>query len=310
MKSLSFRQKCMTMAALSGVCGLIVVTGIGRGAAPTAGQNRPATRTSQQRLVRAQLLDGLGREVQFSKRGDSLGEAMSAVKSANRFMRERSGVSLSAVAEKRLAELEQGVVNGQRRRLSVDELTDVLTDTAVERASTITDEEIDGASRSFRVEADEEVSVRSDGRGSMRPDELVSQAKALRNLSRQNDAATRESIRLAVAEEVNNRVKSLKEGLPEHFGQVEGKGLSPSQAVLIAYSVASDDNLGTSLQRLQSLTARENRTIKESAQKSQRPDAIRPFGAQGARFSTPLDLVFDDKTVNGLLDRIERRSRQ
>lgn len=41
-----------------------------------------------------------------------------------------------------------------------------------------------------------------------------------------------------------------------------------------------------------------------------RPVSDKPFGTDGARFSTPLELIFDGKTMTGLLDRVERRSRQ
>jgi hypothetical protein len=261
-------------------------------------------------MMRAQLLDGLGREVQFAKRGDSYGAVVSAIKSAGRFIYQRSGVRLGEGVEKRLAGMEHSILKGESRRVSLDEFTEVLTDTAVERVSAATDEEIDLAAQSFRVGPNDDVTLRADGRGNMMPQEFASQAKALRNLSRQGDAMVRETVRPLVAKEVTERVKTLTEGLPEAFRDVESKGLSPSQALLLAYSVSSNDNLGVASKRLQVLTQRENKELKAQGHEMRRTSSDKPFGANGARFSTPLDLVFDDKTMNGMLDRVERRSKQ
>jgi hypothetical protein len=261
-------------------------------------------------MTRAQLLDGVGREVHFAKRGDSYGAVMSAIKSASRFINQRSGIRLGESVEKRLAGMEHSILKGESRRVSVDELTEVLTDTAVERMTAATDEEIDAASQSFRVGPNEDVTLRADGRGRMTPQEFASQAKAMRNMSRQGDTLVRETVRPLVAKEVSERVKTLSEGLPEGFRDVESKGVSPSQALLIAYSVSSNDNLGVASKRLQTLTQRENRELKAQGHELRRASSDKPFGANGARFSTPLDLVLDDKTVHGVLDRVERRTKQ
>lgn len=307
---LSKRIKRLLTAALAVACAALVVAGVRREAASSAEQNRPGGRTSQQRMMRAQLLDGVGKEVQFARRGDSYGAAVSAIKSASRFIRERSGVRLGESVEKRLAGMEHSILKGESRRVSLDELTDVMTDTALERAAAATDEEIDAASQSFRVGPNEDVTLRADGRGQMAPEEFAWQAKELRNSSRQGDGLLRAAVRAAVAEEVRSRARALKEGLPERFGQIDSKGVMPSQALLLAYSVSSNDNLGVATGRLRELTQRENRELKAQGHGARGPVSDAPFGPNGGRYSTPLDLVFDDKTAHGLLDRVERRSKQ
>lgn len=310
MKVLSKRGKRLLVVALAAVCASLVVAGVRREAASRAEQGRAGGRGSQQRMMRAQLLEGVGKEVQFAKRGDSYGAAVSAIKSASRFIQERSGVRLGESVEKRLAGMEHSILKGESRRLSLDELADVMTDAALERASAATDQEIDSAAKSFRVGPNEDVTLRADGRGQMTPQEFASQARALRESSRQGDGALRETVRSAVADEVRGRARALKEGLPERFGQVDSKGVMPSQALLLAYSVSSNDNLGVASRRLREITERENRELKAQGHVPRRPVSDAPFGPNGGRFSTPLDLVFDDKTMHGLLDRVERRSKQ
>lgn len=307
---LSKRTKRLLTVALAVAGASLVVAGVRREAASRAEQNRPGARSSHQRMMRAQLLEGVGREVQFARRGDSYGATVSAIKSASRFIRERSGVRLGEGVEKRLAGMEHSILKGESRRITLDELADVMTDTALERASGATDEEIDSASQSFRVWPNDDVTLRADGRGHMTSQEFASQARALRNSSRQGDGVLRETVRAVVAGEVRGRAKALKEGLPESFGQVEQKGLSPSQALLLAYSVSSNDNLGVASRRLKEITQRENKELKAQGHEMRRPVSDAPYGRNGGRFSTPLDLVFDDKTMNSMLDRVERRSKQ
>src|SRR5438477_9014078 len=64
------------------------------------------------------------------------------VESTTRFIYERSGVELNAELKKRLAAMEQRSLDGPFGRITVRELVDILTDLAVERLSSLSDQEI------------------------------------------------------------------------------------------------------------------------------------------------------------------------
>jgi hypothetical protein len=210
----------------------------------------------------------------------------------------------------RLAEMEMRTLNGQSRRLSVDDLTDTLTDTAQERLSTLSNADIEHAAQAFNQHGDKDtVMLRANGRGQMRKADFVAQVKAMRDQSQRGDTVFRQQMRAVIGAEVSARVRHLSSALPEKFGNVPGDGMTPAQAVLITYSVASDDSMAHSPVTLQK-QIKELRKIMKEAGDNSTPKSDKAYGAQGERFSTPLDLIFNKHTMGSLLDKIERRSAQ
>jgi len=92
--------------------------------------------------------------------------------------------------------------------------------------------------------------------------------------------------------------------MPEQFGNPPGLGLSPLQAVLVAYSVAADDHLDFSQRELEKIV-KSPASIK-GGPKGRIPQNGRAYGPFGRLFSTPVNLLFNKKTVGGLLDRLEK----
>lgn len=112
--------------------------------------------------------------------------------------------------------------------------------------------------------------------------------------------------KLAIGSEVTRRVTSLSDAIPENFGPA---GLTPIQAVLITYSVASDDPLMDSAINLHKrMRAIQLGFTRITGQAYASPDGHFAYGPNGYVFSTPIDLVLDDQTVNLLLNHIEERS--
>jgi hypothetical protein len=127
-----------------------------------------------------------------------------------------------------------------------------------------------------------------------------------------------------IGQHVRKRVQSsasyLSEAVPEKFGNMwdvandrepnagDG-GITPLQATLIAYSLVSDDGLSdgdASLEkRMSKFQSAASRVLE---QPYPGPAGHRAFGVNGYLFSSPLDLMFDERVVNRLLDRIEERS--
>ena len=95
--------------------------------------------------------------------------------------------------------------------------------------------------------------------------------------------------------------------LPEQFGTVMQTGISPIQAVLIAYAIASDDPIHISRTALENEMAQAHKNI--GGERYPEPNGSYPFGTTGYLFATPLDLIFNDQTIGSMLDAIQTRTR-
>lgn len=289
-----------------------------------------AVQTNEQvegkRQFHARIRDGVGREVKFASPGDPKGLVRASVDSVDNFIFRRSGVRFSGPTKSRLADMEQHTLNGETRRLSVSDLNDVLTSTAFERLATLRDDEIlhvDDTLRGFNAP---DLPRRYARRAVILPGQIVavskekfvSQLKAMRDqTSTPLGDVLRGAMHRAIEDNVQSRVSVLSEAVPEQFGGAwdvgnnrEGSvGITPLQAVLITYAVASQDllcdsetNLGRRMRGIQdALTARHGEQYPSA-------EGHFAFGVNGYMASTPLDLAFDEQTINRMLDHIQERS--
>lgn len=117
---------------------------------------------------------------------------------------------------------------------------------------------------------------------------------------------------------VEGKAQNLARAAPGQFGNLwevavgrescaVDAGFTPLQAFLFAYSLVSNDALDYSQANL----SRKMKTKRDSRTESlgrpyPSPDGHRAYGVNGYLFSSPLDLFFDEQTVNRLLDRIEK----
>lgn len=269
-------------------------------------------------LFHQRLLSGVGREVTFTRPGDGPDNIRASVNSLAHFIYARSGVRLSEQTKKKLADLEGRTLAGEYRQLTTEELSDAVGRTAMERISTLSDEQIGYAaeclrgfdapdlSESFR-RGRVKVRLRASKPGELTPDQLIEQAKAIRGADEVSRSIFLGATKNAVAGEFKGRRQYLGEALPEQFGTPDAT-LTPLQALLLTYSVASDDLLTDSEAGLRDRM----RAIQESLTHSKgepypNPEGHRAYGPNGYVFSTPLDLALDDRTVGLLLDRIAER---
>jgi hypothetical protein len=267
--------------------------------------------SEQQRkaVLRAEVHDGLGREVRFTTPEDSDKDVSSSVESVASFIQGRSGMALSDEVKERLAALEMETLAGKRSRISVDDLSDALTETGLERASTLTDEEIEYAAQTLQNGGSNGryVLLRASGKGYMKTPEFIANAQTLRDQISKGDAGLQMMARAIIAGEIKDRVQFYSETLPEQFGDAAKNGLTPLQAAIITYSAASDDLLLLSQRGLQSQVEREERALRAmGVSMPETPKSDKAYGVNGRRFSTPLDLVMDEKTMNGLLERVDK----
>ena len=109
-----------------------------------------------------------------------------------------------------------------------------------------------------------------------------------------------------IEEEVNDRVVSLGAALPEQFGQAGEQGVTPTQALLIAYSVATEDPLTDSRSDITQMMVRkriDDRQTREQ-KKAQRDVSGRPYGSHGLIQPSAAHLFFKP-AVEKLLNRNE-----
>jgi len=256
-----------------------------------------------------QLRKGIGSEVRFAARPEQTNEA---VASTAEFIHWRSGLKLSDSFKKRLAKAESDVLNGKSPYITVNELTDDITAAVVDRLATLNDEEIEEAAEAS-VDAHGEVRSRADAKwGVMSKTDLILQAKAGRDWSQRDDVGLQLGLRSMIEGEVNDRVITLSALLPEQFGNANSRGITPTQALLIAYSVAADDPLTNSRSDIAELLKQKRMDERQTREerKAQKNVSGRPYGPKGLLHPSAPNLFFTKSAVDKLLNLNEGGKKQ
>src|SRR2546430_2162796 len=262
----------------------------------------PNDRNAEFEKFKADVRDGVGSEVQFARPGDHVKNVRESVESAAQFMRRRSGVDLRGQTKTRLADMEASTLAGTSRRITPDELSEIIAVTALERISAASDDEISRAAETLKgFDAPDlpdsfrrgrtHVQLRASVESNVAPEQFISQVKAIRDAdpvikySVLKPAATH-----IAANEIQSCTRNLSEAVPEQFG-LASTGLTPLQAVLISYSIVSEDRLAYSSlnlqKRMEFLQAAITKTI---GQLYPSPSGHLAYGPNGYIVSTPLDI--------------------
>lgn len=271
----------------------------------------------------ARILDGLGGEVALPAAGSSMVAIEASIDSVSSFFYRRSGVALSRETKTRLAGLEDNVLNGAGRRITADEWVASLTSTAMERLSTLTDAEIDGMSKTLCGFSDadlpeafphDRVKLRASVGSNMSPADFAKEVRTVRN---SNDLPSFETTaRGKIKEIVTDRLQCFSRAVPNRFGdtwnQANGTlgNLTPVQAVLVAYSAASDDYLADSATNLQKRMNSMAGFLEQKFGRFPTSEGRFAYGVNGYIYSSPLDVLFGDAVVARLLDRLEERCKR
>ena len=280
------------------------------GAAVWQASRQPATAAFEgKQQLQNELRKGIGSEVRFASRAEN---AEDAVASAAEFIHGRSGWKMSDDFKKRLAKAERDVLNGKSGYISVSELTDRMTTAVVDRLATLTDKEIDEATEASTDENGEIRSRASAKWGVLTKQGLVQQAQAGREWSRRGDAALQVGLRSMIEGEVNDRVSKLGTNLPEQFGNVSSKGLTPTQAFVIAYSVAADDPLTNSRAELGEMLKQQRMAagLTREQWQAQKNHSALPYGPHGWLHPSAAQLFFTRNSVNKMLNLTEGGEKQ
>lgn len=273
---------------------------------------------SRKRTLHERLRRGVGSEVRLAGPG-AQADVHASVNSLARFIYARSGVRLSGRVRARLAELEERTLSGAARPLTVEDLSAAASLAAVQRASTLTDEQINYIAESLRgFDAPDlpesfrrsrgKVKVRASRAGVLTPEQLVEQIAAVRRADGASRTIFLGAARNVVADEVRRRKRTLGEALPEQFGTPDSP-MTPVQAFLITYAVASDDSLTESEADLRRFMHKVQEKLSGwKGQPYPSPEGRFAYGPNGYLFSTPMDLVLGDETADLLLNHLAERS--
>lgn len=274
----------------------------------------------------ARIRDGLG-EVRFASSGDSYGQIRASINSLSKFIQKRSGLNLSSASKDRLATLEERVLSGNARRLSASELNSILSQAFSERLATFSDQEVDQAIETLRgfdspdlpeafKRSRANIKIRASWGGPKVTENVISQLKSFRDQARTGDATFQFLLNGFVRKEVETRARLFNEAAPAQFPQSDtwrsplGTQLTPEQALLLAYSVISDDNLLDSEANLQAYMKDIEKFRAKRSGYYPNSDGRFAYGTNGYLYASPLDLLLNEQTVTRLLQLIEERSAQ
>lgn len=315
------RRFGFAFVALGLLCAAVIAVGVWRASA-----DKKDEKNEGKRKYNARIRDGVGREVE-SAGGNSPAQIRHAVDSVTKFIERRSGVSVSEATKNRLAVLEERVQSGNGRRLSVSAFSSALSATVLERLSSLNDEQIahmddvlrgfnapdmpKNHSRTFQLPMGYAFTL-------VPPEKTIGSLKAVRD---QSGTPGSEMIAGMITQTVEynarGKAQNLAEAVPEQFGNLwdvandrestaADAGFSPMQAFLIAYSMVSNDYMGYSEANLRKFMNMNRDASAKSYGHFPNPEGHRAYGVNGYLFSTPLDLFFDEPTVNRFLDRVEK----
>jgi hypothetical protein len=141
---------------------------------------------------------------------------------------------------------------------------------------------------------------------------LIEQVKASREWSRRGDAGLQIGLRSMIQGEVNDRVSTLSALLPEQFGNANSQGVTPTQALLIAYSVAADDPLTNSRSDIAQMLMQKRMDERQTREqrKAQKNVSGAAYGRNGLLHPSAPDLFFTKSVIDKLLNLNEGGKKQ
>lgn len=297
------RQRLVAIAVIASCAGIVALGICRAGGGPvTSAAGAPAEKQKLQERMRK----GVGSEVRFSTAKDSEADTKTSIESVAQFIQYRSGMKMSDETKSELLRAEAETLKGQSPRISIDALKDSLTTTAAERVGTLSDKDVERVSNTFRSASDGQITLRMAGElGQVPRDMFIKGAASARELKRREELES--SIRPFFELQVNDRAANLSDAMPEQFGRMKEDGVTPIQAVLIAYSVASDDSLADSQNDLagQIVQERTNSRMTRAEAKAQRLNSPTPYGRKGFFYAAPVEVLFNRATIQRLLNPVE-----
>ncbi len=294
--------------------GLVAVCILGILVLPSLQQKTKAAQNNRPDYIN-RLSQGLA-EAQLTSSGLS---PTAAVNSMTNLMEIRSGIRFSSLVRTELTTQETSAINGTQPLISYDRFVDILTDTALKQASTLTDTDINQiltVARGFNAPdmpetlKHQDIAIFPGYYVGLSNEYVTKQLKAIANPQAQ--LLVRQSIRAKIEEQTRMHLVSYAAAAPETFGQnwdsannKPGKSLTPSKAMLLTYSVVSGDSfadtttvLTTRMQKLQEAITRQCKCGSYPS-----PIGHTPYGINGYLFSSAPSIFFNETNQMLLLNK-------
>jgi hypothetical protein len=170
--------------------------------------------------------------------------------------------------------------------------------------------EVSAAYPDFR----ETVKLRANGEGTMEPADFVKRLKNARadEIDYQNQTGATASVksplyRMALRNrlntEITKRANYLAASSPDFFNGSTNNDLTPTQALLLTYSIVTNDSLAGNQIELQSRMEEKQQIIVQHLKRPfPSPQNQHAYGVNGYIFSTPSDLLLDDAVMTRVLN--------
>ncbi len=295
---------------------LIAVSALGLIFLPTQ-QTQKAAQNTIQNSNRADYINRVNQglaEAGLATRG--LDSALKVDSMAN-LMQIRSGINFNPVARQQLTSMETAAISGKQPLVSFDRVVDIVTDTVLEQASKLTDQEI--------------IQVVTTARGFSAPetpDKLknqdigifpgyyiqISDKEAVKQLKAATDPNAQLFIKPIVGGKIKEQARSyladFAKASPSTFGENwdgknnrPGKDLTPSQATLLTYSLVSGDSFADTTSSLASTMQKKQDALVKRHGSYPSPSGHSAYGANGYLFSSAFALFFNEQNQLTLLNK-------
>lgn len=238
------------------------------------------------------------------------------VESLSNVIQQRAKVSINPVVKSRLIDLENRTIGKTNQLVSFDKVVEVLATTMLERASKLTDAEIKqliATQRGFSSpdlpsDIKNDIAIFPGNYIDVSDEEAFNYVKAASNAKSQ--ILIKPVVEAYVSEQLKMHLANYAAAAPETFGEnwnnstaSPGKGLTPSQVMLLSYTLVSGDSfmdsasLATAMERKESGLVSIYGHYPSSAGQS-------PYGANGYLHSSATNLFFDETVQTLILNKL------
>lgn len=250
------------------------------------------------------------------KSGENRASNLSKASNLSSFISYRAGVLLSDLDSRKLAGLET-IASASQKRISRDELAQLLTGIAVRKLKSLSDDQKRSAIESMRgfdhpalpqsfKRGRDHVMLRANGSGRMTLEAVSEQIDKVRGANAESKIVE-SMIRNAIALEIGNVCSTIVEAEPGFFGGSKCE-MTPLQAFLVTYAVVTDDLLaGNRADLSEKMSAIERLASAESGAAYPSFVGQKPYGNNGYIFSSPADLLLDQAAISELMEQLSQR---
>lgn len=273
----------------------------------------PSQGTTMSETYKQQIRNALA-EISFPS-NNNLNQISAASDDLSEFMNYRAGVQLSQSNKNSLNSLEQSFWSDSKR-IGVHGLAEVMTEIAVERIPQLTDTEINGITEAFKgfnapglpvgfVASRNYIHLRGRVVQSMSASSFTTELTNLRNGGVESKIA-QNMIKLAVTQEIERKTKLITEAEPTFFGNTEAN-MTPLQAVLISYLIATDDEMAYNQTGLTNRMNLKHQSLAQRNGSYPSPSGHKAYGTNGYLFSSPSSMALNESNFNLLINKIQQK---